>query len=120
TAHDRAAAVETMTFIKSLEGGVVVPAHPFLAWSCGDKTPQPMLVAYEDARRAKVDVSLPRAIEKTGAAWVILSGTWLEAPLETALTPSYVADSWLDFVLDDLRYVKGVPPGIEPNAERPK
>ena len=62
-------------YVASLQGGVLIPAHPFLAVRNGQTTPQLHEMAYRDARHARMrGLDFPGFLARTRARWVILSG----------------------------------------------
>lgn len=72
-------AVELNKFVASLEGGVLIPSHPFLAVRNGHTTPQFHDMPYWDAMVGRMrGIDLPGFLKRTRAKWVILSG--LEGP----------------------------------------
>jgi hypothetical protein len=80
TAAQRDAALKLNAAIGALEGGVLIPDHPFLAIRNGHTTPQFHEMSYQDCTVAGMrGLDLPGFLRRTGARWAILSGG--EAPL---------------------------------------
>lgn len=75
----RKKAVALNELVASLDGGVLIPSHPFLAVRNGHATPQFHDMAYWDAITGRMrGVDLPRFLRRTPAKWAILTG--LEGP----------------------------------------
>ena len=75
--------------VRALEGGVVAPAHPFLALRNGHTTPQPNPVGHHFAERAGVPginySGQLDSIEATHARWLLLADMAVDGPIRYAL-----------------------------------
>jgi hypothetical protein len=79
--------------VHDLRGGVELPIFPFFAVRNSEPAPQIALVAYFDARAARMQVSPGEAVDASGARWLIVTDysgeDWL---LSTAHAYRFVRD----------------------------
>jgi len=83
--------------IAGLEGGVLMPSHPFLAIRNGHTTGQFHVIGHQDAMDAGIPgIDLPGYVHQVGARWVLLSGC------ESDLVRGIIASQYtLDHVLTE-------------------
>jgi hypothetical protein len=76
--------------VAGLDGDVVIVVSAFTAVRGGKRASQPILSAYNDAALAGMPVDLAKAVDDSGARWVVLTGTAAEETLAGRLAPTFV------------------------------
>jgi hypothetical protein len=87
--RQRDEAARILSFVRDLDGEVVVTTNAFLAIRAGKRCTQPMLQAYFDAGLAGMPVDFADALDKSGAVYVITTGTDFEGDLAKKLEPKF-------------------------------